>query len=328
MRGGHDGHGHGGVALPGQNVENDVGRMHALAQSLGASRFHRRKPIAEYGGQNRDHLPTAIIAAGELAPDLFDADGQYPILEGRAITQGARFARQHRDIMPGIKECLLAAKRAGMLAHDHAVLAQLDVVGIGADLDRAPNCIGHDRVLVVAEPDEARLGDRGGHGMEAVKAADIGHKAGTLGLEGLLDRLVPDLGMAVRPGIGNGLVQQPGVHLVIALKAQARREKPFAHQTNLVLDLTLFPARSPRAGDGVNQVMAAHLRKPAIVGPLLAHKDRLHRRLHVIVDAAGARALEEREGSSTGIEHLSPGSRGGRPVRTACGYGTAGHGRP
>ena len=36
---------------------------------------------------------------------------------------------------------------------------------------------------------------------------------------------------------------------------------------------------------------------------VLADEDRLHRRLHVVVDAALARALEEGEGAFVGVEH-------------------------
>ena len=41
-----------------------------------------------------------------------------------------------------------AAERAGMLAHDRAVLAHDDAIGIGLDLDRAANGRREDRVFV------------------------------------------------------------------------------------------------------------------------------------------------------------------------------------
>src|SRR5690606_9791870 len=51
--------------------------------------------------------------------------------------------------------------------------------------------------------------------------------------------------------------------------------------------------------------MAAHLQEAAIVLPFLADEDRLHRGLHVIVDAARAGPAEERERPVMGIEdHL------------------------
>jgi hypothetical protein len=116
--------------------------------------------------------------------------------------------------------------------------------------------------------------------------------------------------MAVRLGIGHALVQQPGVQLVVALHPQPRREEAFAHQPDLVLDLTLLPARRRRAGDGLDQIMAAHLQEAAIVMPVLADEDRLHRRLHVVVDAACAGPLEEGEGPVMGVEHHLLVSRG------------------
>ena len=107
----------------------------------------------------------------------------------------------------------------------------------------------------------------------------------------------------MRLGVGDALVQQPGVQLLIALDPQPRREEAFTHETDLVLDLTLLPARGRRAGDRLDQIVPAHLQEAAIVLPILADEDRLHRRLHVVVDAARAGALEEGEGPFVGVEH-------------------------
>jgi hypothetical protein len=41
----------------------------------------------------------------------------------------------------------------------------------------------------------------------------------------------------------------------------------------------------------------AHLQEAAVVGPILADEDRLDRRLHVVVEAAPAGALEEGKGA-------------------------------
>ena len=49
--------------------------------------------------------------------------------------------------------------------------------------------------------------------------------------------------------------------------------------------------------------MAAHLQEAAIVAAILADEDRLHRRLHVVVDAATAGALEQCERPVVGVEH-------------------------
>ena len=107
----------------------------------------------------------------------------------------------------------------------------------------------------------------------------------------------------MRLGVGDAPIEQPGVQLVVALDPQPRREEALAHQADLVLDLPLLPARGRRAGDRLDQVVAAHLQKAAVVGALLADEDRLHRGLHVVVDAARAGALEEGEGPVVGVEH-------------------------
>ena len=49
--------------------------------------------------------------------------------------------------------------------------------------------------------------------------------------------------------------------------------------------------------------MAAHLQEAAIVGPLAADEDRLHRGLHVVVDAARAGAFEKGERPVMSVEH-------------------------
>ena len=107
----------------------------------------------------------------------------------------------------------------------------------------------------------------------------------------------------MRLGIRNALVQQPGIQFVVALHPQPRREEAFAHQTDLVLDLALLPARRRLAGHRINQIVAAHLQKAPIVGTLAADEDRLHRRLHVVVDAARAGAFEKRERPVMRVEH-------------------------
>ena len=98
-------------------------------------------------------------------------------------------------------------------------------------------------------------------------------------------------------------VEQPGVQLVVALEPQPRREEAFAHEADLVLDLALLPARRRRAGDRIDEMVRAHLQEAAIVLAVLADEDRLHRRLHVVVDAARAGALEEGERPLVRVEH-------------------------
>src|SRR5262245_41487814 len=107
--------------------------------------------------------------------------------------------------------------------------------------------------------------------------------------------------MTMRLGKGDALVGKPGVQLIVALEPQSRREEPFAYKPDLVLDLPLLPSRRRRAGDRLDQVMAAHLQEATIVEAGLADKDRLYRRLHVVADAAPTSSLEQRERPVVGI---------------------------
>lgn len=54
------------------------------------------------------------------------------------------------------------------IRNDAPVLMNHDGVGIGQDLDRAPDSVGSDRVFVVVEAHQTALRDRRLHGMEAV----------------------------------------------------------------------------------------------------------------------------------------------------------------
>ncbi len=63
---GHDCDRRGVFALTGEDVEDDVGGVDALAQSLGAGGFDGPEPVAEDGGEDAHHLPIAIVGAGQL----------------------------------------------------------------------------------------------------------------------------------------------------------------------------------------------------------------------------------------------------------------------
>src|SRR3712207_7621256 len=64
----------------------------------------------------------------------------------------------------------------------------------------------------VVEAHEAGPGDRGRHRMEAIEPAGIGDQARPLRLEGLPDRAVAELGMAMRLGAGDALVERSEEH--------------------------------------------------------------------------------------------------------------------
>ena len=154
--------------------------------------------------------------------------------------------------------------------------------------------IGHDRT-----------GGRGTHRLlhEAVERPAQLHQTCLFVLEHLPDRPVLELRVAGSPGVGDALILQPGVQLDQALHSRLRAEQQIAQIANLVLDLTLLPPRSRRAGDRLDQMVRAHLQEAAIILARLANEDHLDRRLHVVVDAAPANAAEERERLVVGVEH-------------------------
>ena len=190
-----------------------------------------------------------------------------------------------------------------MLGDDPPVLADDDAVGVGVDVDRAPDRARAHRIAVVVEPHEAGLRHRGRQRVESVEADAIRNELRTLVLERLPDRLSALLGVSVRLGPDDTSVDKPGVQLAVALDPQPRREEALANQADLVLDLAFLPARGRRAGDWLDEVVRAHLEEAAVVLAVLADEDRVHRRLHVVVDPALAGATEEREGALVRVEH-------------------------
>ena len=144
--------------------------------AFGTGRLDCRQPVAKHRGEDVDHLPIAILGAGELAPDALHRGRQHPILEGRAVAQSAGLAGKHRHVMPGVVDRLAAAERAGMLADDPAVLADHDSIRVGMDLNRTPDRAGGHRVLVVVEADQAGLRDRRWHRVESVEPTRIGNE--------------------------------------------------------------------------------------------------------------------------------------------------------
>jgi len=220
--------------------------MDALIKGFAAGGFNGHQAIIANAAQDLDHLPVAIIAALELAPDRGHRRRQDPILERGTITQCSGFACQNRHIVPGVVDSLIPPEGPCMLANDHPVLPEDDPVRISVHIDRPPDRRGQHGILVVVESHRAGLRHRGGHTVEAIEGAGIGHEVRPFGLEHLPDRLVGLFGMAVRLGIGHAFVHEPGVQLVEALDPQAGREEPLSHQPDLVLDLTPSPAVSNR----------------------------------------------------------------------------------
>src|ERR1700676_4900876 len=141
-----------------------------------------------------------------------------------------------------------------MLSDDPPVLADYDAIRIGMNLDRTPDRTGRHRVSIVVEAHQAGLRDRCRHRVESIEPAGIGNELRPLRLEHLPDRLLGQLRMAMRFGVGNAAVGEPSIHLVVALEPQARREEPLADKSYLVLDLTLLPAGGRRAGHRIDEV--------------------------------------------------------------------------
>ena len=75
--------------------------------------------------------------------------------------------------------------------------------------------------------------------MEPVGTATVRDQVGPFFLEDVPDGLVR---MGVRPGMGDTLIDQPGIEFVIGAKTQPRRKKALPHKTGLVLNLSVRAA--------------------------------------------------------------------------------------
>src|SRR5207244_12315624 len=111
----------------------------------------------------------AIVRALQLTPHALQAGRQEPVLERRAIPERARLPGEHRHVMPRVVDRLAAAEAAAMFAGDYSVLADDDAIGIGLDLDRPADGTRGYRVLVIVEPHQAGLRDRGLRRVEPVE---------------------------------------------------------------------------------------------------------------------------------------------------------------
>ncbi len=139
--------------------------------------------------------------------------------------------------------------------------------------------------------------------MKAVEGADIWDQTRLLFFEHLPDRLAWNVGVFVCLRIHQAPICQPGIQLCKGFEPRARHEEASAQHANLVLYLPLLPARGRATGNGVNQIMTAHLLKAAVVSPTLPDEDRVHRRLHIVVDPARTSAAKERKRLVVRIEH-------------------------
>jgi hypothetical protein len=76
---------------------------------------------------------------------------------------------------------------------------------------------------------------------------------------------------------------------------------------HILLDLAFLPTRSRVAELGLEHIVAGHRQEPGIDLPFLATADPIHRRLHVVVDAASRHATEHPEPMHMSVkQHLIP----------------------
>ncbi len=125
--------------MPGQNVQDHPCRMDVVRQRLGTGGFHRIDPIGQHGAENVDHLPVATWLALQTALHTADRHRQVPFLERCAVAQGTRFAGENGYVMQGIEDGFAATEGTLVSANDLAILPAFQPIGIGADLDRAPD---------------------------------------------------------------------------------------------------------------------------------------------------------------------------------------------
>src|SRR5262249_24771450 len=278
-----------------QHIEDHVGVGDSGRERLRAGSFPGLQSVGQDGGQHLHHLPIAIVAARQLGADLVEGSRQGPIFEWSAVPERARLARQHRHVVPGIIRNLVAPEPPRVLANDNAVLLNHNAIGIGVHVDRPANRLRGHRVLVVVEAYEARLRHRDTRRMEAVEWPPIARQVRALGLENLKDRLVLLLGMKLRLGVGDALLEKIGVEILIGVEFVPWLEQPFGTRPTLALSLPFPPARRRRAGGGLDEVMAHQLLEAQVELSLFADKHGVNRRTHVVVDAAQAAPLEKLE---------------------------------
>ena len=71
-----------------QDVEDDVGGVDTLTESLEASRLDRGQAVAQHSGENVNYLPVSVPDTGELAADTLQTTRGHPVFGGRAVSEG------------------------------------------------------------------------------------------------------------------------------------------------------------------------------------------------------------------------------------------------
>ncbi len=103
------------------------------------------------------------------------------------------------------------------------------------DVDRPADGAGAHRVFVVVEAHQAVLRHRARQ-RGSCRPATIGDEDWPFRLKYLPHGLIRSFRVRVRLGVGNILVGQPGVQLIVGFDPKARREKTLPDDTDLILD--------------------------------------------------------------------------------------------
>ena len=101
------------VALARKDVDDDVGGMDTLGERLNASRLDCRQSVGEHRGEDFDHLPVAVVGAGELARTRSSAAGNTQSLNGAPLRR-APGLRANGHIVPGIVDGLPGRSSGGV----------------------------------------------------------------------------------------------------------------------------------------------------------------------------------------------------------------------
>ena len=96
---------------------------------------------------------------------------------------------------------------------------------------------------------------------------------------------------------------QPVIQRIQIVKGKPWTEQFAAQELDLVLDLTLLPARGGRAGDGFDDIMVHQGQKAWMKDPILRSRDIGHHGFGVVDDHPARDPAEERQRPHKGIKH-------------------------
>src|SRR3974390_363496 len=157
------------VVVAGQDVEYHVPTGRAGGNGFGTCRGHLLKPVDGDGTQDADKLAVAVGFGAEQLPHLGKGLRQVPVPEGGAVAQGAGFALQDFQVVPGVIDDLVPAELAPMSANNVTVMDDDDSVGVGPDHGRFADRCGVDAVAVVVIGHQGGGRDTGRQFLVAVK---------------------------------------------------------------------------------------------------------------------------------------------------------------